>query len=383
MRFLHDAPTTNSLQKWTYQCNTTHLIWMNRQEISALLPHPSVFTITEAPDIATEIMHDTFADMNDVEFYMDDIGCFSDSWKEHLQLLKIVLQRLQSVGFTINPLKCEWAVEETDFLGHWLTPTGIKPWKKKIDAVLRLKPPGNIKELRAFLRMVNYYRDMWPRRTHTLPPHSILTSTPDLAECLLEHPVFDENGNLPFRFSTIREYQQQDHNGANLATTQPNKYITKNLGGHEIITLRNDGQQIILPNSMLEKLVHWYHQAATHALGATRLYTTIHQHFHHPKLRSEIQNQIAKCDICQRLKRGSRQYGELAPRIAPFTPWQTVAIDCIGPWVIELRGGKEIKVLALTTIDIATNLLEIEHLSTKTSLECAHGFDNGWLSRYP
>ena len=174
-----------------------------------------------------------------------------------------------------------------------------------------------------------------PADTYTtgqpLPPHSILTSTPDLAECLLEHLVFDDNGNLPFRFATIREYQQQDHNVANLATTQPDKYITKNLGGHEIITLRNDVQQIIIPNSMLEKLVHWYHQATTHALGATRLYTTIHQHFQHPKLRSEIQRQIAKCDLCQRLKRGSRQYGNLAPRIAPFTPWQTVAIDCIGP----------------------------------------------------
>ena len=88
--------------------------------------------VSKAPDIATEIMHDTFADMEDVEFYMDNIGCFSDSWNEHLQLLKTVLQRLQSVGLTINPLKCEWAVEETDFLGHWLTPTGIKPWNNKL-----------------------------------------------------------------------------------------------------------------------------------------------------------------------------------------------------------------------------------------------------------
>ena len=49
-----------------------------------------------------------------------------------------------------------------------------------------------------------------PADTYTtgqpLPPHSILTSTPELAECLLEHPVFDDNGNLPFRFTTIREY---------------------------------------------------------------------------------------------------------------------------------------------------------------------------------
>ena len=131
--------------------------------------------VSEAQDIATEIMHDTFTDMEDVEFYMDDIGCFSNSWDKHVQLLQEVLQRLQSVGFTINPLKCEWAVKEMDFLGHWLTPTGIMPWKKKIDAILHLKPPNNIKELRRFLGMVNYYCDMWPHWTHTLAPLMAMT----------------------------------------------------------------------------------------------------------------------------------------------------------------------------------------------------------------
>ena len=35
------------------------------------------------------------------------------------------------------------------------------------------------------------------------------------------------------------------------------------------------------------------------------------------------------------------------------------------------------------TMDTATNLLEIEPLRTKTALECAKAFDNGWLARYP
>ena len=50
---------------------------------------------------------------------------------------------------------------------------------------------------------------------------------------------------------------------------------------------------------------------------------------------------------------------------------------------IELRGGRDYTIRALTTIDVTTNLLEIEPITTQTSAECARAFENGWLSHYP
>ena len=78
----------------------------------------------------------------DVEVYIDDMGIWSRGpFSKHLSLVDPVLQRLASNGMKCNPLKCEWAVKESDFLGYWLTPAGVKSWQKKVDGILKMGVP--------------------------------------------------------------------------------------------------------------------------------------------------------------------------------------------------------------------------------------------------
>jgi len=55
-----------------------------------------------------------------------------------------------------------------------LTRGGFKPQPKKVQAILALNPPNNVKELRHFLGMGQYYRDMWAKRSEMLAPLSDL-----------------------------------------------------------------------------------------------------------------------------------------------------------------------------------------------------------------
>jgi RNase H-like domain found in reverse transcriptase/Reverse transcriptase (RNA-dependent DNA polymerase) len=130
--------------------------------------------VLQSPDIAQEIMEDIFRNLSEVDVYIDDIGVFSNVWQAHCASLVKVLDLLESNNFTVNPFKCEQRVQETDWLGYWLTPTGLKPWTKKIAAILALQRPQTAKPLRSFIGAITYYCDMLPKRSHTLAPLTAL-----------------------------------------------------------------------------------------------------------------------------------------------------------------------------------------------------------------
>eukprot|EP00804_Cyclotella_cryptica_P029062 CCRYP_005240-RA/>CCRYP_005240-RA protein AED:0.41 eAED:0.47 QI:0/0/0/1/0/0/3/0/297 len=107
-------------------------------------------------------MSELMATLEFVRTYLDDLLCISKgSLEDHLNKLRRVFIRLRDAGLTVNARK---------ILGYVLSRDGIKPQPKKVQAILALTPPQNVKQLRRFLGMVQYYRDIWARHSEILAP---------------------------------------------------------------------------------------------------------------------------------------------------------------------------------------------------------------------
>ena len=133
--------------------------------------------ISPASDISQHAMELTLSEVEEADAYFDNVKCWDQNWPQHLVTLERTLSTLEKAGFSLTPLKCEWGVRETNRLGYWFTPNGLNPWRKKVNAILKLASPRTLKEVRSFKGAVTFYRDMFHRHSHILTPLTDLTKS--------------------------------------------------------------------------------------------------------------------------------------------------------------------------------------------------------------
>ena len=127
-----------------------------------------------------------------LEIHIDGIGRFGNTWDEHMEEANEVSHWVKENGFKINLWKWKWDMKETCFLDYWLTPKGTKPWKKKVDAVLKLEALKDINQLCAFSGAVTCHCSMWPHHSCLLEPLTELTNKMTWEWGLWQDQVFEE-----------------------------------------------------------------------------------------------------------------------------------------------------------------------------------------------
>ena len=116
------------------------------------------FGLAQAPAYFQELMTGVLKDLPFAMAYLDDIIIYSSTPEEHLTHIKTVFKKLCHTKLSMKLSKCHFFAKEIQYLGHILGVEGTKPVPAKTEAIKAMHPPVNLKQVRAFLGLVGYYR---------------------------------------------------------------------------------------------------------------------------------------------------------------------------------------------------------------------------------
>ena len=89
---------------------------------------------------------------------IDDILITGKNDEEHLKNIEI----LNVLGATVNKSKCLFLANEIGYIGFLIDKNGIRVNPRKIDPIINMPQPTNVKQLQSFLGAVNYYSKFIP-----------------------------------------------------------------------------------------------------------------------------------------------------------------------------------------------------------------------------
>ena len=129
--------------------------------IGSFEPTVMFFRMTNSPVTFQAMMNEILRDLineGKVAVFVDDVLVGTETEEGHDEIVEEILRRLEENDLYVKLEKCIWKVWKIGFLGVVIGPNRIKMEEKKIDGVLSWPELKNVKDVRKFLGLTNYYR---------------------------------------------------------------------------------------------------------------------------------------------------------------------------------------------------------------------------------
>lgn len=135
------------------------------------------------------------------EVYLDDIIIYSNSLKEHIRNVRLILRALRSHGLIASKSKSQLFADRIEFLGHYISSKRIEPDPTKLDKVTNLPIPRSVDHVKSFLGIANYLA-MFDLVPGLADQSSILTAL------TRKGALFEWNNTHQTAFDTIKRLAQ-------------------------------------------------------------------------------------------------------------------------------------------------------------------------------
>ncbi len=110
-----------------------------------------------------------------VFIYLDDVCIASKNPEEHLRHLRTVFEVFRQKGLYAKPSKCEFFKNQLKFLGHILSKDGIAVDPSKIQTLVDMPYPKDVRGMQQFLGLANYFKQHSPNHSRNAAPLYKLT----------------------------------------------------------------------------------------------------------------------------------------------------------------------------------------------------------------
>ena len=138
------------------------------------------FGLANTAQVFQLLLDSVLQDLECVFIYLDDFLVASSSPSKHLRDLTAIFDHLERHGLVIHPGKCVFGVTEITFLGYVVNAKGTRSMPTQVTAIQDFPCPTVIKELQAFLGLINFYHRFVPAAAQLLHPlYSALVGHPN------------------------------------------------------------------------------------------------------------------------------------------------------------------------------------------------------------
>jgi len=129
--------------------------------IDSFEPTVMFFGMMNLPAIFQVIINEILRDLinkGKVTVFIDDILVGIETKEGHDKIVEEILKRLEENDLYVKPEKCVWKARKIEFLEIIIGPNGIEMEVEKVEGVLGWPESKNMKDIRKFLGLTNYYR---------------------------------------------------------------------------------------------------------------------------------------------------------------------------------------------------------------------------------